>query len=88
MTTEGLIWRRGRRGLYRHLAARAVLGSRPARSRVFLLLLFLAYFSFFFSCFFRGYGRPPLPHRDTVPGGVPVDGIRVAGAPPSVPAEG
>ena len=76
---EGLIWRRG---LYRHLAARAVPGSRPARMRVrfFFLFLFLPFFvAVDDRCCHMGTG---------LPGGVPVDGIRVAGGPPAAPAEG
>ena len=48
----------------------------------------VCFFLLFFSCFFRNCGRPLLPHGNRVPGGVLVDGIRVAGGPPAAPAEG
>ena len=79
---EGLMWRRGLYR-YRHLADRAVPGSRPARMRVRFFLFCHLLLAFFVAvddrCCHTGTG---------LPGGKPVDGIRVAGGPLAAPAEG
>ena len=46
-------------------------------------LFFICFFFLIFSCLWA----TAAAHGNRVPGGVPVDGIRVAGGPPAAPAE-